>query len=622
MSDIAKRLENLSPERRELLVQRLAAQRHSASPTIKSVLPLIVPNREERDHPFPLTDPQQTYWIGRSGFFDLSACGTNVYVEFELVNVGQSFLSRFNSAIKQLIERHEMLRAIILPDGQQSILPHVPSYEARVVDLRTHLPSVVETQLTQVREHMTLKQGVISQWPLFDFLIHLLDSQHIRLHMRFEAFIIDGTSRGIFLKELQQLIAHPETTFAPLECSYRDYVLTWKSFQQGELYQRAKSYWLRRLPLLPPLIELPQSERIGPLTPSRFVNKTITLLDIESWHRLKMYAIQAGLTASSAVIAAFAEILAILGNSKHFLLGLAGSYRPPIHPQIEQIVGNFNTTYLLEVKHTAGTFIARAAKIQEQLMQDLEHQYFSGLQVLREINRIRKNGTRASLPLLFNCLVEHSDSSQAPSQRPGKGTAGANSLLVQGIYIPRISLFPTVIEGSDGALLCLLQSVDALFFPDFLNKMFGAYQHLLFQLAQDQQKWLQTDLESLLPAWFSLQAMVPKHETFAKSENQQAVRVNTVREPRDVLEHRLIQLWKDVLGVPSLVSGDDFFALGGNSLLFVYLMQRVREQFGIGLPPEIFVQRDITVEYLAEALRQLALTHFVGKSTAGLEPLD
>src|SRR5215831_18864191 len=86
VSDIAKRLEKLSPERRELLVQRLAAQRHSAFLTVKSVLPLIVPNRKERYHPFPLTDPQQTYWIGRSGFFDLSACGTNVYVEFELVH--------------------------------------------------------------------------------------------------------------------------------------------------------------------------------------------------------------------------------------------------------------------------------------------------------------------------------------------------------------------------------------------------------------------------------------------------------------------------------------------------------------------------------------------------------
>lgn len=603
MSDLAKRLENLSPERRELLVQRLAAQRHSASSTIKITLPQIVPNQEDRYHPFPLTDPQQTYWIGRSGFFDLSACGTNVYVEFELRNVGQLFLSLFDSAIQQLIERHEMLRAIILPDGQQRILPHVPSYEVRVVDLRAHLPSVVEAQLAQIREHMTLKQGAIGQWPLFDFLIHLLDNQRIRLHMRFEAFIIDGTSRGILLKELQLLLAHPETTFVPLECSYRDYVLTWKSFQQGELYQRAKNYWLRRLPLLPALIKLPQSELVNPLTPSRFVNKTITLLDAENWQRLKIYALQAGLTASSVVIAAFAEILAIVGNSKHFLLGLAGSYRPSIHPQIEQIVGNFNTTYLLEVRQTASTFMARAANLQKQLMQDLEHQYFSGLQVLREINRIHKNGTRASLPLLFNCLIEHSNSSQTPSQEPGKGTVSSNALLVQGIYIPQITLFPTIIESPEGALLCLLQAVDALFLPDFLNKMFGAYQHLLYQLAQDQQTWLQVDLELLLSAWSYLQAMVPEQEPLAKSEDQPTVGVSVVREPRDALERQLLQIWKNILGVPSLIPGDDFFALGGNSLLFVYLMQRVKEQFGIELSPKIFVQRDITVEYLAEALR-------------------
>jgi pyochelin synthetase len=608
VSDIAKRLENLSPERRELLAQRLAAQRHLAPPLINSVLPLIVPNLEERYQPFPLTDPQQVYWIGRSGFFDLSACGTNVYLEFELVDIGLPFLSRFNAAFHRLIERHEMLRAIILPDGRQSILPHVPSYEVSVVDLRAHASSVVEMQLAHVREHMSLKQGAIDRWPLFDFLVHLLDNRRIRLHMRFESFIIDGTSRGIFLRELQQLIAHPETTFMPLECSYRDYALTWRSFQQSELYQRSRSYWLGRLPLLPSLIELPQSERIGPLTPSRFVNKTITLLDAENWRRLKTFALQAGLTASSVVIAAFTEILAILGKSKHFLLGLAGSYRPPIHPQIQQIIGNFNTIYLLEVKHTASTFTARAGSLQKQLMQDLEHQYFSGFQVLREINRIRKNGTRASLPLLFNCLIEHGDSSHTASQQRSEEMASSSSLVVQGIYIPQISLFPTVIESPDGMLLCLRQSVDTLFFPGFLNKMFAAYQHLLLQLAQDQQKWFHADLESLLPDWLPSQTMVSGQEAFPENENQQKQQpagVNTARGPRDALEHRLVQLWKDLLSVPFLTPGDDFFALGGNSLLFVSLMQRMREQFGIELPPGIFPQGGITIEYLADTLRQL-----------------
>ncbi|MGH3862147.1 amino acid adenylation domain-containing protein [Actinokineospora sp.] len=56
------------------------------------------------------------------------------------------------------------------------------------------------------------------------------------------------------------------------------------------------------------------------------------------------------------------------------------------------------------------------------------------------------------------------------------------------------------------------------------------------------------------------------------------------REPRTLTEKILCGLFADVLEVPSVAVDDDFFALGGHSLLIVALRTRVTEEFGRPVP--------------------------------------
>ncbi|HZF08187.1 MAG TPA: amino acid adenylation domain-containing protein [Thermoanaerobaculia bacterium] len=54
--------------------------------------------------------------------------------------------------------------------------------------------------------------------------------------------------------------------------------------------------------------------------------------------------------------------------------------------------------------------------------------------------------------------------------------------------------------------------------------------------------------------------------------------------PRGELEERLAAIWADVLGLDRVGAADDFFALGGHSLLGTQVMSRVREAFGVEVP--------------------------------------
>ena len=51
----------------------------------------------------------------------------------------------------------------------------------------------------------------------------------------------------------------------------------------------------------------------------------------------------------------------------------------------------------------------------------------------------------------------------------------------------------------------------------------------------------------------------------------------------DPAEAMLARLWQDLLGVKQPQSGSDFFALGGDSLIALQLIGRIKERFGIGL---------------------------------------
>lgn len=50
------------------------------------------------------------------------------------------------------------------------------------------------------------------------------------------------------------------------------------------------------------------------------------------------------------------------------------------------------------------------------------------------------------------------------------------------------------------------------------------------------------------------------------------------------VEAKLASIWSELLGVPSIGSTDDFFALGGHSLNAVRMFGRIRREFGVDLP--------------------------------------
>ena len=72
--------------------------------------------------------------------------------------------------------------------------------------------------------------------------------------------------------------------------------------------------------------------------------------------------------------------------------------------------------------------------------------------------------------------------------------------------------------------------------------------------------------------------------------------------PRDALELDLVHIWEDILGVRPVGVVDDFFDLGGHSLLVAPLAGRIERELGHGLSLTELFQAP-TIEQLAQVLR-------------------
>lgn len=516
---IVERIAALSPEKRELLLQRL--KENQGSKTESGLPKLIFGDREHLHIPFQLSEIQQAYWLGQSGLFDLGDQGSNIYMEYEITGVSlltkRLLHRRMEKALEKLIKHYDMLRVIILPDGLQQVLTEVSPYQINIVDLRRKDLKVVEKELARSRAQLRVKKTQVKEWPLFDFLGYYVDSNRLILQIRVSALIMDGTSRGKFVGQFVQLVTNPFKKLAPLEVSYRDYVLAWEEFKTDPLYQRAKDDWQRRLPDLLPGPKLPLKEFLEPKTPGHLEAWELELVAADLWAKIETNAVRSGLSPSSVLLTAFIDILAYWSYTPKFSIGIIHTYRPPIHPKIKDILGNFNSVGIVQADVLAGGFIERAKKLQWQVLDIVDSPYYSGLEVLREINSLHARGTKTTIPIFFNSLLNYLEQSKQ-IEKVNKGSDGQLSAkqkiskrrgLIGKIFqklqqcLPRFNereitlyptqaqLFPTIYQGDNGAINCKWEVANRLFPPGLMKKMIVGYQDLLKRLATDEESWLE-----------------------------------------------------------------------------------------------------------------------------------
>lgn len=437
-----------------------------------SSLPPLLPRKEKCFEPFPLTEIQHAYWIGRIGAYELGNVASHIYFEFDDLRLD---LDRLREAWLCLVRRHDMLRAVFLSDGTQKILAETASTGFVVEDLRGRTLHETEEAVEAIRARMSTQVLPAESGPLFEIRAVRYDSpngERTRLFLDFDALIADAWSLFLLLDEWLCLYRDSNAALPALEVSFRDYVLAEAALRTSEAYRADWEYWNARLDSIPMPPELPLAKNPVALTSARTRRRSI-VLPRETWELLKSRIRQEGLSPSGFLIALYAEVLGMWSRSSRFTLNLTLFNRLPLHPQVNDLVGDFTSLNLLTVEGGQGTFLEKARTLQGQLWADMNHRLVDGIQVLRELG---KRGRRLAPVVVFTGAVG------LGTARDASALAEFGNLVASVTQTPQVCLDHQAYE-QNGDLVLNWDAVEEMFPTGMLDAMFGAYCGLLRRLA-------------------------------------------------------------------------------------------------------------------------------------------
>lgn len=592
----------LSDVRVETTLDELAdlVRHRSSDAPVTGDLPTAVVARSDPYAEFELLPLQQGYFVGQRGGWELSYESAHYYLDYGLVGVdGDEAGEALEDAISRLAAHQPTLRARVTSDGRQYVLPldadgAVPP--VTVLDLREHSPAEAAAALAAVREHMSSHGPDPTSGPALDLRLTLLPDGTARLHQGMSLLVFDGWSAGLLNRDLLAFVADWNAVLPALEIDFGDYVTALEGLRRTGAWAADRDWWWSQLDALPAAPALPLVADPKDVSPTIMGNREHRW-SADRWSAVRAACKAHGVTPSTAMLTAFTVVLSRWSGHRRLLLNSLQLNRLPIHPDVHRVVGAFASTMLLPVELVRGaTFAELAASAQSVTSEHLTHNLVSGVEVGRELGRRR--GTRRPMsPVVFQSVlgVDAAMGSRTPTDGGPLGQMQPTDYHHQ-LRTPQVALEVRCFELGDEAV-AVFSLVDELFDADEVQAAFAEFVALVDGLA-DGTLW---DEVPDLPA----------------AENPQSVTGGNLRlgllpepevavydgPPADDVELAVAEIFEDLLEVPVLDRGTDFFTLGGDSLLAVRAVTRVARELGATIPVRQFLS-DPSVAGVALAIRE------------------
>ncbi|CAF3831841.1 unnamed protein product, partial [Rotaria sp. Silwood1] len=186
---------------------------------------------------------------------------------------------------------------------------------------------------------------------------------------------------------------------------------------------------------------------------------------------------------------AFAQVLARWSEHKHFAINMPIFSRMQVHPEINNIIGDFTSVLPLEIKlqEDLMNILNVARQIQMQLWEDLDHASYSGVAFISDLMQTH-NTREIMLPVVFTCELDVNGFD--PKKRINNAHNFCRDEPVYAItQAPQIWLDNQTYEDNDERLVIDWDYVDGLFPPEMMQDMQKTYTNLLYDLAVSDDTW-------------------------------------------------------------------------------------------------------------------------------------
>jgi len=360
MTDFEKRLENLSPEKRALIVRKLQEKAREAKREVGRI-----PVRSNPDD-YPLSFAQQRMWFLNqwepdNPFYNITA-GVKV--------IGSLDKKIFERSINEIINRHEILRSYytIGEDGypEQRVL-QLSNLEVSEIELHLSSDSDREKELKSTLVVEARRPIDISKPPLLRVLIIRTGIKEAIIVFTIHHIIADGGSIGILVREFSLVYeAFKQGRSSPLPelgIQYADYAEWQQKWLEGEIWNEQLRYWRETFEKLPSPLELPV-DHPRPVVQSFNGSVESILIPTETKEAIKSLGNQHNASLFMVLLSAFYVLLYRYCGQNDICVGTPISNRN--RTELENLIGLFVNTLALRAKLTGSmSFIELLEKVRE-----------------------------------------------------------------------------------------------------------------------------------------------------------------------------------------------------------------------------------------------------------------
>ncbi|HEX7772472.1 MAG TPA: condensation domain-containing protein, partial [Pyrinomonadaceae bacterium] len=370
MNSITERVAELSPAKRQLLLQRL--NQEAASRARKRIeAPAFVP--VERNGDLPLSFAQQRLW-----FLDQLEPGNPFYNITKAVRLtGPLNAVALEKSLNEVVRRHEALRTTFPAVGGSGVQRIAPSMTLAmsVKDLSELSKEQRDAQVLQTASEEAARAMDLARGPLFHAVLLRLGQEEHVLVLTMHHIISDGWSMGVFIREMATIYeAYADNKPSPLPempFQYADFAHWQRDWLKEEALEAQLDYWKQQLADAPQL-ELP-TDRPRPFVESFRGKQQILTLNASLTKALRKLSQKREATLFMTLLAAFNVLLSRYSRQQDILIGSPIANRN--RAEIEPLIGFFVNTLVLRTELSdEETFAELLGRVKEVCLGAYAHQ--------------------------------------------------------------------------------------------------------------------------------------------------------------------------------------------------------------------------------------------------------
>lgn len=465
------------------------------APTVSSLAEWIQSDKHLEERPFaielsdrgkdaPLTFTQQQLWIMGQLFPHLSMYTIPSSAGF----MGKMDLDAMRKALRDVVERHEILRTVFVSnegEPRQIVQPVPEEIPMEFFDL-THLPE--QDRPEKARWHGAQagrRSWDLEKGPLFRVqLIKLADDQYL-MNTAFHHIIADGPSKKVFYDNLNSFYrAHQQGKVAKLPkltLEFADYAVWERDKVKGELFQKQLDYWRHTLDGAT-LLEIPM-DFSRPAVHGFFGKKIKFEINARAGSRLHRIGQKEGATIFMCLLAVYQLLLHKYSGLDDIVVGSAMSNR--IRMELERMIGLFVNTLPLRTDFSGKpTFRELLKRVRKTCLGAFTNMDLPFEETIAQIQP-QRDLSRLGSPL-FQFMLIHIPAGRDPNKAAGRKKTPplkqSDSHIDTGYA--NFDLLLSTRDSTDGSIQTTLVYDTELFRQQTIERMIIHFKHLFESVSE------------------------------------------------------------------------------------------------------------------------------------------